>query len=603
MSCRRKTFLIYMVIILLQIIVILYWANEKSNFFIDELYSKGYASSFTGEGDTAQYITVSSEWKLNEWINNTSLKKYLVVSDEEQIFRLPFSEAVKKLLIGRNYFGLLNIAESMAGYSIVSMRPGILLNMFIFIIVELALLIFMRKIKMDVRSRYLALIMFGFSGYIISCVEYIRFYIIVIMYLIWLINLYYCVWSNNCFKKIIPAEIGILILTYLAYKNSELTLIFFGAISFCFTIALIITKKRKQFVSYVAVGICSSIYILAKTDYVNTLFHPAKYSAVNNAAVGASVRISKASLGVIKSNLYWLMELIEHSYFGHYLVILVAAISLTAYSLWMLSRKRDDSLQKKLVTVRRDMMITMAVWVGLLVLFSYRSMGITVCVIVICILFVRLVLELIGDRINLRKVRLSPESGFICVLLGTAAIYTLVATMADFKVWRYYCFAFVLIIIVFWYIWDRILTKFVPQEMVCGWYVILLASVSLSTFIPFRTRNIEYIYEDDRNFKYAVEQYKEMDTILVVYENKAYEIFSRHETYDCIYQMSENSNIYVVYIEKYLYDEANFTNEFIFWGHKDMDLSAILDNLSEHGYEIESLGTNHVSQAYMCRMH
>lgn len=559
MSSRRKTFLIYMVIIALQIVVLLYWANEKINFFVDELYSKGYASSYTGEGDTARYITYAPEWKPNEWVNNALFKKYLVVSDEERIFRLPFSEAMKKILTGRNYFGLLNIVESIAGYSIVSARPGIVLNMFIFIILEIALLIFMHKMKMDVRSRYLALIMFGFSGYIISSVEYIRFYIIVIMYLIWLLNLYYCVWSSSGLKRQISAEIGILVLSYLAYKNSELTMIFFCAMSFCFVIALVISKKWKQLISYVVVGLCSASYILVTTDYVDILFHPAKYSTVKNHAVDASVNISKLSLDVIKSNLYLLMEMIEYSYFGHYLVIWLAVVALTTYSLWMLGRKKDDGL--------------------------------------------RGTLELIGGKINLRKVKLSPESGFICVLLGTAAIYTLVAAMAGFNVWRYYCFAFVLIVITFWYILDRIIKKYVPQEMIRGWYIILMISVILSALIPFKVRNIEYIYEDDRNFQYAIQPYKDMDIVLVVFENETYGYISRHEVYDCVNQMSINSNIYAVDVEKYLYDEKNFTDEFILWGHKEKDLSAILDDLSEHGYWIESLGMDHVSQAYVCRMY
>ena len=253
MNAEKRRYFIFAAIIMIQVVVMLYWANEKSNFYIDELYSMGYASNFTGRGDTERRISDGPEWQFNKWINNALFKEYLLVSEEEQIFQLSFTEAVQKMLTGRNYFGLLNIAESLVGYDFVSARPGIVLNILIFILTEIAFLLFMQKMKMELCSRYLALVMFGFSAFTIGFVEYIRFYIIVIMYFMWLLNLLYFVWTNEHMKKIIPAEIGILALTYLSYKNSELTL-FFGAFSLCFVIALVITKKWKRLISYIITG-------------------------------------------------------------------------------------------------------------------------------------------------------------------------------------------------------------------------------------------------------------------------------------------------------------------------------------------------------------
>lgn len=608
MDSKRKTFSIYIAIIAVQLVVMLYWANEKSNYFIDELYSMGYASSYTGEGDTAQYITVSPEWKFNEWVNNGLLKKHLIVEEKEQIFSLPFFSAVQKMLTGKNYFGLLNIAESIAGYSFVSARPGIVLNMIIFLFVEIALLVFMRKMKMDVRSQYLALAMFGFSGHGIGLVLYIRFYILVIMYLLWLLTIFYAVWNSNSFKEFIPAELGILALTYLAYKNSQLTLIFFGAFSFCFVIALIISKKWKPLISYIVMGLCGVVYILVKTNYIDILIHPTEYSPKTstgpNKAVTASLSIATHSIDLTKNNVLNSMKFFVDSYFGDYLVVLMAAIALTIYSLCIRRRKKNDELQTIPNMTGLDTLIAVAVWIGLLGLSFYTDRGVIICVGIVCILMSRSIYELSGYKIRLRNFKLSSESRFVCVLLGTAIIYTLVIAMANLVSRRYFCIAFVLFSIVFWYILDRILTKCIRRGLAFGWYIILVAFVALSALVPFKTRDIGIadLYEDDRNFKSAVQPYRDMDVVLVVYVDKSTERIYRGDTYDCVTLMSEDSNIYAVDLAEYLYDEARFTDEFVLWGPNDQDILPILDDLAEHGYVVDNLGQNHISQAYVCRI-
>lgn len=603
MDSKRRSLLIYMAIIALQLILVLYWANEKSNYFIDELYSKGYASSYTGEGDTVKKFTESPEWSLNEWVNNASFKKYLLVEEDEQLFKLPFFRAMRKLLTGKNYFGLLNIAESIAGYSIVSIRPGIVLNMIIFIAAEIALLVFMRKMKMDIRSQYLALAMFGFSGHGIGLVVFIRFYVLIIMYLLWLLTLFYGVWNSNSFKKIIPAELGILGLTYLSYKNSQLTMIFFGAFSFCFVIALIISGKWKPLISYMVMGLCGVVYIWVRTDYINILLHPTDYPESMKAVV-ASLSIASFQMDLTKTNVLNSMKFLGSSYFGDYLIILMAAVALTIYSLWIRRRKMNDELLiiPYIFKPRPDTLIAIAAWIGLLGFSFCTNRGVIICVGSVCILLLRFLYELTGRKIRLQNF-LSPESRFVCVLLGTAIIYTLVIAMADLTVERYFCFASVLFYIVFWYLLDRILAKRIRRELFLGWYIILAASVALSTLVPFKTRDIPYayIYEDDRSFISALEPYRDMDVVLAAY---VYNLgwISRMEIYDCVNLMSENSNIYAVGVIEYFFDEEKFTDEFVLWARNDQDILPILDDLAEHGYEFESLGQNHISQAYVCRI-
>lgn len=552
----RKKYWVYLFIFILQILNIIYWANVKTNFYIDELYSLGYASIFAGTGDTAQYITTSPEWQLNEWVDNSAFKKYLFVSNQEQIFRLSFPVAIHKLLAGSNYDGLLNIAESVAGCDNVSVWPSVMLNILFFAVAETALLTLMRKLKMETWSQYLALAMFGFSGYIISCVIYIRFYMLVIMYLLLILNLFFTVWRSNGLKCFVLAEMGIFALAYLSYKNSELTVPYFGAISLCFIIALLMAKKWKRLVSYTMICICGVAWFFFRTDYLHILFHATDYSVKNsNVAVKTSVRIAQASIWDIKSYVCWVAELFSDYYFGNYMIVLAAVIVLMAYSIWKCSYRKRDNLNKR------------------------SSFKISIC-----------------------TVGLNQETGFACVLLGAALLYTIFTALAGFSTWRYYCFGFVTLIIVFWYMLDRIIKKPVLGEAKTGWYIILTVFVIASILTPFKTRNVQYVYEEDEELKNCIEQYKDMDTILVCSVDAPDEFLLRHDVYDCVNQMSENSRIYAIDIAEYTYDSVDFPGMFVLWSHYRTDISGMMDDLTEYGYEIESLGTNHVSQVYVCRV-
>mgnify|MGYP007035337741 CR=1 FL=1 len=556
MNAEKRRYFIFAAIIMIQVVVMLYWANEKSNFYIDELYSMGYASNFTGRGDTERRISDGPEWQFNKWINNALFKEYLLVSEEEQIFQLSFTEAVQKMLTGRNYFGLLNIAESLVGYDFVSARPGIVLNILIFILTEIAFLLFMQKMKMELCSRYLALVMFGFSAFTIGFVEYIRFYIIVIMYFMWLLNLLYFVWTNEHMKKIIPAEIGILALTYLSYKNSELTLFFFGAFSLCFVIALVITKKWKRLISYIITGAVAFVYILITTNYVGVLLHPTAHPEASGTALRASLRVAEPSLAAIASRIFLVTEWIGTYYFGHYIVILLAATALIAYSLWVHGRKKEEGTPA---------------------------------------------FEAFHLKSDLKNRKISQECGFILVLIGAAVFYTLFAALAGFKLQRYYCFTILLAAVIFWGLLDRLIKK-APSEMRRGCYAILAAATVLSALIPFRERHVDYIYEDDRDFIAALEPYNDRDVDTVLLVRRVDGAPHPFAIYDCVNLTSENSDIYLIDMESYSYEELDFSDEFILWDRENKDSSEVLNDLAAHGYEIESLGTDHVCQAYICRI-
>ena len=160
-----------------------------------------------------------------------------------------------------------------------------------------------------------------------------------------------------------------------------------------------------------------------------------------------------------------------------------------------------------------------------------------------------------------------------------------------------------MIVISLWYLVDRLIKKTAPENSVKGVYRIIAVCVLISAIIPFKARNIEYLYENDASMINEVNKYNTLDTVLVT---RAYGDSSlntkRHETYDCVNLMSSESNIYAVNLNDYSYDSVDFPEKvFVLWRSTKRDISAVINDLTEHGYVVESLGRDHCSEAYICR--
>lgn len=600
MKGKKKEIGVYIFIIALQMLVILYWAQNKMNYFVDELYSMGYASSFTGEGDIAQYITTSPEWEFNKWIKNENFNKYLVLSEEEKIVNASMKNVVQRLITGRNYFGLLNLAETFFGYTFVSARPGLMLNIIFFLLAEIALISLMKKLKMDEMLRYLSLAMFGFSGYIISAVEYIRFYMLIIMLMLMILNLMHQLWNAEKWKQIIPLEIGIMILVYLAYKNSELTVAFFGAYMISFFVAVFLDKRWKQVYSCMIMGICGIVFIVAKTDYIKILFNPNESFAMQNAAVSVSKNISNTSLHTFKGYFLWLKQLFETHYFGSYWSLFLLVGAITICLIIQFEKTENKKLGPDTKLIRPFTIYALGIWMVILYVSSIFNQGTTISKVVLIFIALLALGESMEYRPCLKKHKISSDTKFVLILVSETIIYTIFEAMAGHSTWRYYSYGFVSAVIIMWYIVDRLFKKMETKCEKRPFVIILTAFVIVVAIIPFKTRNIEYMYEEYSYFLENVDFNRELDVVLVVDIDKEGTI-SRHETYDCVNLMSENSNIYAVDIAVYEFSKMDYPKEFVLWNHKMRDIEVVLKDLEKNGYKCESLGVDHVSKAYVCR--
>ena len=167
--------------------------------------------------------------------------------------------------------------------------------------------------------------MFGFSGYIISCVIYIRFYMLVIMLLLLMLNLFWTVWKSDSLKQIIPAEMGILILAYLQYKNTELIIAYFVIISVFFAIACIGKKKWKQLIPCIVVGGLGLIYILMNTTYLWQLLNAGNIDKPSR-FLGAVYDLLNPSWKDIVDYTKSVAKMYTNYYFGHLYVVFITVI-------------------------------------------------------------------------------------------------------------------------------------------------------------------------------------------------------------------------------------------------------------------------------------
>lgn len=586
-------------IIILQILVIWHMAGLKTNYFIDELYSFGYARNFALVGDTARYITTSSDFRFNEWISNSSLISQITLSEGERFTHTPTFDLIQKFINERNYFGLLNIAESLFGNNVISHVPGVILNLIFFIISEIAMFSLLKKLHVNTQIGYLAIAMFGFSAYIISSVLYIRFYMCVIMLFIMMVNVAYRLWNLSSWKGIIKWQTILLLIVYFSYKNSELTMIFFGAFMSSFFVALWATKKWKILFSCIISCILGVIYVAVSSDYIGMLLNPQNYSNASSVAVGASKNIAASSAVTLSAFMMWVLKLFSTHYLGSYWLLYFLAAAVTVCLIITSEGTEQTQVPFSWREIRRETFFSAIIWFLLLLVSWKIGHGIYFCLAVLCFVFVWGARQAMGYSNSVKDWKLSSDTTFILVLSWAAIVYTLFEALCKHNIWRYYCFGFVSIAIVTWYLVDRLIRRKVFEQSKNSLIILLSIFVIANIFITMRSNNIEYIYREDRKFIDIVKKYSDYDVVMFLKRN-GYSVVSREELYDCVHIMPPTASMYMIDMDKYDYTETDYPDKFLLWSHKTRNLTDVTNELAERGFEIKELGSDHCSVAYLC---
>ena len=589
---KKRSILIYAIIIFLQLLVIVYWSSCKTNYHIDELFSMAYANDFFGLRGNPQYITESDEFVWDAWINASEFKRYMSIPWEGKVFNAPLSKVIKVLFTERNYFGLLNIAESVVGTS----KAGIMLNCLFFVITEIVLISLMRKLDMDSITGYLALAMFGFSVYIISAAEFIRFYMLVIMLLLIILNLCYRIWNSEKWGVIILNEITVLILVYFSFNNSELVIPFFAAFWACFLVASLILKKRKQSITGVVVCALGVIYLATQTIVLDVLLNANAYD--NSGVWGQSSAaiidsITSISTYTIMDFLMWIKSLFEYYYFATrpimYLVLAAVSICLI---ITVVPDKKYSIDVKRINPVAGAMFLF---WMGLFGASFVLDHGREISALVIYCILIMIFAQATGFRFRLSEVRVSSDSIFVALLAVAAILSIIFGELCSFRIWRYYCYGFVSMTVVFWYFVDRIIKSQTLVSARRPLLVILIVFVTINAIIPFRTRSIEYIFEDEKGFVESIHNLEGMDVVLFLPPDKGPTL---HALYDCVNIIPDSTMMYIADLNQYEYNSMDYPDTFILWAYSESDLDTVTGDLEKNGYQVDEIGTDYCSRAF-----
>ena len=178
----KKTILILLCIIVLQIISIVYATSKREYYHIDEYYSHGliqYKRAFIYENEDF----------VNNWHEKYYYKDYLVINENE---KFNFSRVYKNQIEDVHpplYYLLLRIACSF-NIGEFSIWPGTILNIIIFIIASIFLFLISKEIFNNSYWALLVCAISGFSLAVIETVMYVRMYELLVLNILMLIYWY-----------------------------------------------------------------------------------------------------------------------------------------------------------------------------------------------------------------------------------------------------------------------------------------------------------------------------------------------------------------------------------------------------------------------------
>lgn len=539
--------ILLILVIVLQTGVICHYASERTNFFVDEFFSFGYAQSYTFEKKYVYYIDNSPEWKYEEWLSNEVLKPQLEVSEEESLLKKDPGTVLKLLLTRRNFHGILNILMDVFSSGKPAKWPPIIFNIICFVFSQILLFRIVFEMTHNYAASLLAVFMNGFTAMTINTHIYVRFYALVLLLVLACIRIHQKMWQERRLLFFLPESIFGMLLLYFALKNSELIMIMGGAIVMVFTIALLFRRRFRDALLYVILVVPASLlYLLKKTSLIDIVLHPETYQNKGGATGWITDNFLTTTAETIHGLIYKYVEWAALRVFGSWYVLrgfLVLFIVLLAIRL--LVRKKAPN--RSGLTHEEQMERTAACYVW--------------------------------------------------IILGASAIFFAFALLTGLRYPRYFSFFFPLAIIILW-----TLISFMTKGQKYGWcvYAICFVLVAFGAISTHRNQKevIDYTYTDDQALIDAVHNTDINDAVVIFTERED----ANHSAYDCINLLPYSAKLYPVDIERHHIDTADLPDQIFVWSHTKADsIDEYTGDLVQAGYSFELLGTTHTSVVYVAR--
>ncbi|WP_155828124.1 hypothetical protein [Butyrivibrio sp. VCB2006] len=215
-----------------------------------------------------------SDFVDNEWIPASFVKNRLVVEREDSVMNDTPGEILWNLY-KRPYWTIVNILQALFVPGKMDGWPAIAFNLVLFIAIQMMLYKMINKYSRSCETAMLAVILYGFSGMIVSLNSYIRFYIFSCFLCVLFTFLHMLIWEQDIRKwyKILIYEVVALLCAKWSIEASQfslfLVLIFIGM----FYIALVAHKRWGMMCIYAAPCVAGGYYLFAKTNYIYMLSH------------------------------------------------------------------------------------------------------------------------------------------------------------------------------------------------------------------------------------------------------------------------------------------------------------------------------------------
>lgn len=327
---RNKFKMVFVILLFVQILYMMYWGHEKSGFYVDEFFTFDNAHYMSASTPQRVKMYDADYMEYGKWFDMSELKATLTVEKSNSLLNDGLVYNIKALM-KKPYMTLLNYVETVFFEGELNKWSGISMNILFFAIGQIFLYMLAKKITNSEAASLLTAAMFGFSGIAVSMVAFVRFYMLVNMWMLIFLYLHSLMWTENNLRKNILYEVLAMAVLYPAFKNSPLAMIEGGIMIALFSIALIVRKRKQQLLFYaLPIFAGGTLYVALFTNYMQILFHL-------NAVAGGSTGVGVAAVSLVKNLLNLtpesfasrsirLINFINDYLFAHVLVLTVFVI-------------------------------------------------------------------------------------------------------------------------------------------------------------------------------------------------------------------------------------------------------------------------------------
>ena len=546
---RAFRYCVLITMITIQLIVMCGFTTRKSNFYIDEMFSMGYAHTYVHPKEDVVYINFSKVWENEKWIENSVLKGQLETTAEDNVFTIPLPKALRKLFLGRNYMGILNIVMSLFSPGEMEKYPAIILNFFLFAATQLLLYRICKGLTNSWMASLMAVTMYGFSAMAIGLSNYIRFYTWVIFLLTVFVRIHQKMWSEDRLWKCEVLTIISMAFVYLALRNSELVFIIAGAWIGFYALGLLLTRQWKKAFLYVGTMLPVSLfYALSKTSFVDMILHPGAYTSYS----GPAGWMTRDLLSMSSEKMIYFARL---------------------YKRWL-----DEQMTG-------SKYVTFGFLIILLILLEIRFLGSHQAG--------RKEIDL-GET-GSAEVRGRLEKGFVWIVLCANLVYLLFCFLTCLPATRYVSFLFPFFSVLLWTTFSRLLEGQTKRPFIMvGCALLMCIGIIAGLRHPER---IEYVYMEDRPLIEAIGAQESKDSIVIYTDDED----ATHVVYDCVNLIPKEAKICPVQLMHHNIEINQCPDSVLIWVKNNEKIQTCVSDLKSGGYSIDWLGKTHASDVYIAR--